>query len=447
VIPEGNETPQGPRGEPPPGAPGPEGRGRRGEGDLLAERRARRAAEAPEHVLTLRAEAAEATVRTLESHLATIQQRLSDAEAETRRLQEALVAEASSREGGGEPSARTGILERELQRAHRREQAEHRARVEAEDRERDERAEIDRLTRRLDANERYVRALASQLQELERRLARAEERAERREAGEREQLHARVATLERSAEEIGHGLERERAERERSERVLASIRRGQRRVEGIVRELGTIVSRLRTQVSQPPPPTATPGALPGASELAARRASGRRTPAPSATAPSAPSPAASGPPPGAPSAAVSRPGAPAAAEPPSATASRDRSGELESALAVAVERLRARAQDGASEPPAPEPPSATATATTRPAVRMDAGEKPAADTGAIAARRLTAQPAAGASARQRAAGAAPSPAPAAEPAAAAPSREPSHKHSLSLIGRVRRARKQRRERW
>ena len=433
MIPEGNETPQGPRGEPPPGAPGPEGRGRRGEGDLLAERRARRAAEAPEHVLTLRAEAAEATVRTLESHLATIQQRLSDAEAETRRLQEALVAEASSREGGGEPSARTGILERELQRAHRREQAEHRARVEAEDRERDERAEIDRLTRRLDANERYVRALASQLQELERRLARAEERAERREAGEREQLHARVATLERSAEEIGHGLERERAERERSERVLASIRRGQRRVEGIVRELGTIVSRLRTQVSQPPPPTATPGALPGASELAARRASGRRTPAPSATAPSAPSPAASGPPPGAPSAAVSRPGAPAAAEPPSATASRDRSGEL----------------DGASEPPAPEPPSVTTTATTRPAMRMGAGEKPAADTdtGAIATRPLTAQPAAGASARQRAAGAAPSPAPAGEPAAAAPSREPSHKHSLSLIGRVRRARKQRRERW
>ncbi|HEX4564619.1 MAG TPA: hypothetical protein VH115_09210, partial [Solirubrobacteraceae bacterium] len=307
MIAEENETPQTPRGEPPGGS---EGRGWRGEGDLLAERRARRAAEAPEHLLTLRAESAEATVRTLESHLATVQQRLRDAEAETRRLQEALVAEARTSErggGGGETSGRTGLLERELQRAREREQAEHRARMEAEDRaqavERDDRAELDRLARRLSANERYVRALAAQLQDLERRLNDAEERvraaderaraAEARaaaadeharaaEAGASAEVRARVAALEHTASEVGRGLERERAERERSERVLVSMRRGQRRVEGLVRDLGTIVSRLRTQVTHAPSPQAhapspqpaetTPRPLPGAAALAARGA-------------------------------------------------------------------------------------------------------------------------------------------------------------------------------
>jgi hypothetical protein len=439
VIAEGNETPQGPRGEPPVGPQGPEGRGRRGEGDPLAERRARRAAEAPEHLLTLRAEAAEATVRTLESHLATVQQRLHDAEAETRRLQEELVAEASSRERGGETSARTGILERELQRAQRREQAEHRARVEAEDREREERAEIDRLARRLDANERYVRALAAQLQELERRLARAEESAQLREAAEREELHARVAEVERSAVEIGHGLERERAERERAERVLASIRRGQRRVEGIVRELGTIVSRLRAQVSSaPPPPPATPAALPGASELAARSASMRRAPSAPTSTPGAPAPA--------PAPAPTSEGRPPVAR---ELAPHDRSGELESALAAAVERLRARAEDGAAQPPAPLEAvsrAAVATAPMGPGARVGETEPPAAVADTKTVRRLPTQPTPEPPAPRRAAAAAPPAGPAGEPAAAATTtRAPSHKHSLSLIDRLRRARKQRRE--
>ena len=58
---------------------GAEGRLRRGEGDLLAERRVRRAAESGEHALMLRAEAAEATVRTLETHVASLQRRLREA--------------------------------------------------------------------------------------------------------------------------------------------------------------------------------------------------------------------------------------------------------------------------------------------------------------------------------------------------------------------------------
>lgn len=58
------------------------------EPDLLAERRARRAAETGEHALLLRAEAAEATVKTLESHILTLQQRLVDAEGNQRRTAE-----------------------------------------------------------------------------------------------------------------------------------------------------------------------------------------------------------------------------------------------------------------------------------------------------------------------------------------------------------------------
>src|SRR5437762_2105331 len=63
-------------------------RRRGGEADLLAERRARRAAESPEHLLVRRAETAEATVRTLEAHVTSLQQRLREAEEERRRVSE-----------------------------------------------------------------------------------------------------------------------------------------------------------------------------------------------------------------------------------------------------------------------------------------------------------------------------------------------------------------------
>jgi hypothetical protein len=55
------------------------------ERDLLAERRARRAAESGESALLRRAETAEATVKTLEGHVAGLQRRLQEAEEDGRR--------------------------------------------------------------------------------------------------------------------------------------------------------------------------------------------------------------------------------------------------------------------------------------------------------------------------------------------------------------------------
>jgi hypothetical protein len=58
------------------------------ERDLLAERRARRAGESGENALLRRAEMAEATVETLEGHVASLQQRLEEAERDGRRTSE-----------------------------------------------------------------------------------------------------------------------------------------------------------------------------------------------------------------------------------------------------------------------------------------------------------------------------------------------------------------------
>lgn len=82
MIAEGSSFSQtpGPRGGPP----------RPGEADHLAERRARRAAaESGESAALLRrAEAAEATVKTLETHIANLQQRLREAEGDRQRTDE-----------------------------------------------------------------------------------------------------------------------------------------------------------------------------------------------------------------------------------------------------------------------------------------------------------------------------------------------------------------------
>jgi chromosome segregation ATPase len=58
------------------------------ERDLLAERRARRAGESGERALLRRAETAEAAVETLEGHVASLQQRLEEAERDGRRTSE-----------------------------------------------------------------------------------------------------------------------------------------------------------------------------------------------------------------------------------------------------------------------------------------------------------------------------------------------------------------------
>ena len=161
---------------------------RRGEGDLLAERRARRAAEAGEHALTRRAEVAEATVRTLETHVSSLQRRLREAEEEIERMSEEIDAvrpaarseeasPASRPPGADVPLAGGGeaLLEVELRRARQREHAEQRLRAEAEegrmDLEHESRAEIEQLSRRLDASEREARSLDARLDGVQRELA------------------------------------------------------------------------------------------------------------------------------------------------------------------------------------------------------------------------------------------------------------------------------------
>jgi chromosome segregation ATPase len=225
------------------GEPGavPDGGGRRAEGDLLAERRARRVAESGEATLQRRAETAEATVQTLETHVASLQLRLEEAEEERRRVGALLSAEQAS----------LAEREHELRRAKQREYAEQQLRIEAEDRrigaDREGRAEIERLGRRLSAGEREARELARRLESVQRELAETEqgvvaERAAVRNA-ERE-LKERLSDLERRAIEIGRGLDSERAARERAERLLANMRDGHRRVREIVAELRGVILRL-----------------------------------------------------------------------------------------------------------------------------------------------------------------------------------------------------------
>jgi hypothetical protein len=253
---EGHETPgMGPGGT-------PEGRGRMGESDLLAERRARRAAESGEEALTRRAEAAEATVQTLERHVSSLQQRLREAEEDRRRVSELIEAE---KEHAAERDS-------ELRRAKQREYAEQQLRVEAEYRlagnEHDSRQEIERLGARLGEAEVEARELNRRLAGLERQLAEAEQAdgAQRVALGRAEEsLQARVAELERRAERIQQGLDGEREERKRS---LEGIREGNRRMEGLLGEVKGIVTRLgsaltapRREPPPPPPPPAPPRTL------------------------------------------------------------------------------------------------------------------------------------------------------------------------------------------
>lgn len=315
MIAEGNETPGGESGA-------GEGRPRRSEGDLLAERRARRAAESGEHALTLRAEAAEATVRTLETHVASLQQRLQEAEDERRRSAEPVEPEQPLRSEAGwrsrGPSAED--VERELQRASQREYAEQRLRVEAEDRcaeiERDGRAEIERLSLRLNASEREARALTARVEILQRELAEAEQGAAaelidlRSAAAQRAEraLQARLTELERRTVEIHGGLEAERAARSRAERLLEEMRDSQHTAVGLLAELGDVVARLKQETFEPAPAPQAPAG----EALLARGAQAR--------------PVVSG------------------------DAGETQSGEMAEALAAAVERLRARVDEQPEQP-------------------------------------------------------------------------------------------------
>ena len=312
---EGSETPGGESGTG--GGAQSGGLDRGTEGDLLAERRARRAAESGDAALIRRADAAEATVRTLETHVTSLQQRLHAAEQEGQRLSELLEAEQATAD-----TERRSSTEQELRRAKQREYAEQQLRVEAENRcvdlERESHTEIERLSRRLGASERGARELAGQLEIVQRELAEAEQAAAAELATVRRAehgFHARLTDLERRALEIQRGLEVERAARERTERLLESMRRGHRKVEGLVGELRGVVARLRAAVATAPVHP----------EPASRRFDWRQTPAS----------------PGQQVEGSRQEPSPAAR---SGLGEADR-GEMTEALAAAVERLRARVEE------------------------------------------------------------------------------------------------------
>jgi hypothetical protein len=266
------------------------------ERDLLAERRARRAAQASDPTLVRRAEAAEATVQTLETHLSSLQQRLLEAEEERRHSIERLT-----------------VSENELRRVKQQEYAEQQLRVEAE------------------------RALAAALGRSPGVVAGSEVL---------QRLQGRVAVVERRAERLAEEVESERRARERTERALEAMRESHTAMAATVRELRDVARRLRDAAANPP------------SRMAA--------------------------------APVSE--VPVASEPPSQA---QREG-MADALAAAVERLRARAEEP-FPPPLPREPERTPTAGA-----PIAGEPPA-------------------------------------------SKPKPHKHSMSLLGRWRAARKHRRQ--
>ncbi len=381
---EGSETPTGGQGQGPP---------RRGEGDLFAERRARRAAESGEIALTRRAEAAEATVLTLERHVASLQQRLREAEEERLRMDELLEAERAA----------AHEREHELRLVKQREYAEQQQRVEAEERmlsvDRESRVEIELLSARLSASEDDARELARRLGDVQRLLARTDQATAAETAAVRraeQDLQARMSDLERRALEIQRALDAERAARERSEQVLASMREGHRRMELLLGETKGLVSRA------------------SAALVAEQRAQAARPPA--------------------------------AAGPPEV-----RGAEMADALAAAVERLRARAQDA----PPPEVQEGAAPAPPVPEVPLP----PADAQGVAPVPPLPGSPATPAGVQGVA------PAPPAETQGASPvppvrditahaarvvqrqpvAEHPPHKHSMSWFARRRMKRKQRRE--
>jgi hypothetical protein len=338
VIAEESETPAG-------GPP------QRSERDLLAERRARRAAESGDTGLLRRAEAAEATVKTLETHLASLQQRLLDTEQSARRSAERLA-------------------ERELQlrRVKQQEYAEQQLRIEAEQ-------ALEDANRRIAGIDGQGRAL--------------------------NELQQRVAELERRSIKLERAFDEERRARERGERALEQIRRSHSAMASMLGELRTVASSLRALAERGP---AADAAAPSPM-FSGPPASPRARVAPSAPEPSA------------------RLGVSSAPGSSGAAASVARREELAEALAIAVERLRARAEAEASgaaqEQEAASAPSATALA------QADAPVTPA-----------------------------PTDAPDVPPAPPSPSISqtrppatwpPTHKHSMSLIGRWRAARKHRRQ--
>lgn len=345
------------------------GLGRRAEGDLLAERRARRAAESGKDALTHRAEAAEATMQTLQAHVMSLQERLREAEEEHQRLSE-LVAARGTSEPWAPPATEAG--ERELRHAKQRSYAEQQLRADTEERLRDveasTRAEVERVGRLLATREREAHAVAQELDGVRRELAEAEQAVASERAALRRverDLQERLGELERRTAAVDRDLDAERRARERAERMLESMARGHRLMQVAVGELRDLVARLtaafaadalaraaQTHAAQPPVPgslpvTGTAGEHVGAAVSDFSQASGRATPVVRSSGPAdEPAPA---------HAPRERPSPPAGGRPieprldaPSRSETQRASEEMADALAEAVARLRARAGETAT---------------------------------------------------------------------------------------------------
>jgi len=178
-----------------------------------------------------RAEAAEATVRTLESHLADLRRRVREAEEEQRRAAEQLAER-----------------EHEVRRVKQREYAEQQLRVEAEEQrerlEREQRGELDRLQRRLAAGERHARELAERLEVVRRELSEAEQEAS---TGRAVARRAEQQLAEREADQARREADLARREQDLVHQ-LEDMRRSHARMEAIVRELRGIAVQLRGAV-------------------------------------------------------------------------------------------------------------------------------------------------------------------------------------------------------
>ncbi|HYM46033.1 MAG TPA: hypothetical protein VES65_07730 [Solirubrobacteraceae bacterium] len=216
------EEPERPTGEPP----------RPSERDLLAERRARRVAESGDPALVRRADAAEATVKTLETHLASLQQRLLETE-----------------ESGRRSAERLAERELELRRVKQLQFAEQQQRIEAE---------------------RALRAAS-------RRLAGRDGQSKM--FGE---LQERVAELERRSLLLAREIDAERLARERTERALDAMRESHTAMAATVGGLRSLAASLRAAAEREPAPA--PSGPPAATPAPAR------TPVPPAAVAAAPAP-------------------------------------------------------------------------------------------------------------------------------------------------------------
>ncbi len=266
------------------------------ERDALAERRARRAwLSSP--ALARRAEAAEATVHTLEAHLADLRHRQVEAERERESAAAQLIAR-----------------ERELRRVKQREYAEQQLRVEAEEAvvrlRRSQRAELDRLQRRAEEAHAAARRAEEQRDALTARLAQVSESCARLERG--------IGALQGVAAELRATFERDHLT-------------ARARIAELERELELARSSGGPSNSGDP---AHREEMAGALTAAVERLRARAVPVPEAPAPAAPVPEA--PTSEAPTLAASVPDAPAPAAPASAAPVPDASAPEAPALVTPV---------------------------------------------------------------------------------------------------------------